>query len=557
MNRLRSWLPVLLLVLLPLGIYWTSLGNGFVVWDDDTLVYKNPLVQHFSSYALWAVFTSYDPELYIPLTMFTYQLEHLLFGMNPTVFHVTNLLLHIASSVMVMHLLRRWGLSHQGALVLALIFAVHPMNAEGVAWVSARKDMLSNVLFLSALLQWERYRATTSRRSYRAAAALFGLALLAKVSVALLPIILILIDWRNGRLLKRKTVREIAPFCALSMLFIAIALFGKTTNIASLTPWQTILLATKAVAFYPVKYVLPISLSTIYHQSTPITLVSWEFALPAFSALCILVLATGALHRTRMVAFCVLFFLVMLAPSFANFSKMGSLFFASDRYIGLAQIGILYALGLLWSWCSVRRALIARSLCIVAMVGIIPACAFAARDRSLLWGDSETLFRDAMEKNPNSAVIHFNLAVVEQKRGKYDKALELYGRAIAIRPDFSQAYNNASLIYKEQGDREKAKQWLLEALRIDPENLSALINLASLHLDRGEPDEAIALLNRALEEDPYNVPALSKLGAAYGKKEMYMEGLQAFQKAWRLDPVMHEQSKALEKMLKEFELQGS
>ncbi len=549
-----DWLPIILLILIPFAIYAYSLGNGFVVWDDDMLVYKNPLVKHLSLYSMWAVFTSYDPELYIPLTFLSYQIEHVVFGMNATVFHTTNLLLHIGSSIFVYYLLQRWNLMRWVALTAALIFAIHPMNSEGVCWVSARKDMLSNFFFLATLLAWESYRTSEHRKMYWSTVLLFTLALLSKVSVVLLPVILLLMDWREQRTINRTTFREVVPFAFLSAIFIVIALFGKTSNISSLTPLKTLLLSAKSIVFYPVTYALPIHLSSIYHQDTPITLARMEFLGPMFVIAIVSLASIYAIRRSRAPFFSLLFFLLMLAPSFANFSKMGGLYFASDRYIGIAQIGILYFLAVGWSHLQKTRwhSFI---MVITTMIGmiIVPAFAIASYERSILWGDSEMLFRDAMERNPGSAVIHFNLAVVEQARGKYPEALALYDKAIAIRPDYSPPLNNAGVIYREIGDRIKAEEVIRKAIDLDPHNLAALINLASVLLDRGDADEAIVLLERALAEDPYNVPALSKLGAAYGKKEMYKEGLQAFQKAWKLDPVMHEQSKELEKMLEELE----
>ncbi len=552
--RFQRWLPIILLTFVPFAIYAYSLGNGFVVWDDDMLVYKNPLVKHLSLYSIWAVFTSYDPELYIPLTFLSYQIEHVLFGMNAAVFHLSNLLLHIGSSILVYRLLQRWSLTEWVAFAAAFIFAIHPMNSEGVCWVSARKDMLSNFLFLATLLAWESYRSSGNRKRYRSAIALFALALLAKVSVVLLPVILLLMDWREKRVINRTTVREIVPFVVLSAVFIVIALFGKTENIGSLTPLKTLLLASKAIVFYPVTYFAPFSLSSIYHQATPISLARMEFAVPMLLIGLTTLVTIYGLRWSRAPLFSLLFFLVMLAPSFANFSKMGGLYFASDRYIGIAQIGLLYVLAVAWLHLQKSRWHVPVTIT-TAIVGItvLPAFAFASFERSVLWGDSETLFRDAMDKNPGSPVIHFNLAVVEQERGKYPEALALYDTAIAIRSDYSAPHNNAGVIYREIGDRIKAEEYIRKAIELDPNNLTALINLASILLDRGDADEAIVLLERALADDPYNVPALSKLGAAYGKKEMYKEGLHAFQKAWKLDPVMHEQSKELERILEELE----
>ena len=550
----RPWLPPLLLFLGPLALYFPSLGNYFVAWDDNILVYANPLVRNFSPYAVWAVFTSYDPELYIPLTFLTYQIEHLIFGLNATVFHTTNLLLHCGISVMIFFLLRRWSIGKSAAFVLALLFAIHPLNSEAVAWVSARKDVLSSFFFLATLLEWERYREDQTQRKYWIAALFFLLALLSKVSIVLLPLILLLIDWRDNRTLDRRMMTEKIPFFALAGVFIVIALLGKTGNISALSLWQTVLMSSKAIGVSVLHFFFPFQISLIYQQSTPITLASPEFFLPVLFVLFVLFVTAASLKKTRSVAFAGCFTLIMLLPSFANFSKAGSLYFTTDRYMYMAQLGLLFLLG--WGWMRIVELQRARAvwLSVIAILCVaIPSFAFATYNRSLLWIDSETLFRDALLKNPQSAIIRFNLGYFEQTRGNIEEARSFYAQAREVNPNYSPAFNNEGLILWERGERTEAESWFTQAAEIDPHNLSAVINLAMAKMERGEVDEAIALLTRALEEDPYNVPALIKLGTAYGKKEMYREGLAAFQKAWRLDPVMREKSKELERMLLELD----
>ncbi|TSC99000.1 MAG: hypothetical protein Greene101449_749 [Candidatus Peregrinibacteria bacterium Greene1014_49] len=445
-QTLTHWLPPLLLFLIPLAIYASSLNNYFVAWDDNILVYNNPLVLHFSPYAVWAVFTSYDPELYIPLTFLSYQIEHLIFGLNATVFHTTNLLLHCGNVIMVYFLLQRWNITRSVAFVLALIFAIHPMNSEAVAWVSARKDTLSSFFFLATLLQWERYHTDLSKKKYWSAVVLFLLALLSKVSIALLPVVLLLVDWRDGRPIDRKTIQEKIPFFLLSGIFIVVALFGKTSNIAALSMMQTALMACKSIAFYILTFLFPFRISSIYQQSTPITILSPEFALPALSTLLLLALIIISLRSTRIIAFSTLFFLVMLLPAFANFTKAGGIYYAADRYIYMAQIGLLYLFGI--GWMHLRMSAHARMTGLVTtavLIVLLPTYAWASYSRSILWGDSETLFRDALAKNAKSAMIHFNLGVLEQDRGDFVEARVLYAKAREVRPDYSPAYNNEGL----------------------------------------------------------------------------------------------------------------
>jgi protein O-mannosyl-transferase len=556
MRRLigSSWFPITCIAVATFALYVHSLRNGFVVWDDDILVYKNPLVLHFSPYAVWAAFTSYDPELYIPLTLLSYQIEHLLFGLNPTVFHTTNLLLHIGSATCVFSLLQRWKIARPLAFLAALVFAIHPVNSEAVAWVSARKDTLSSFLFLVALLQWERYKSHHLRRTYAATVVVFFLALLAKVSVVLLPFVMLLLDWRDGRRFDRRALAEKLPFFLLAAIFTTIALFGKTGNIAALTPWETFLLAAKGIAFYVQIMLFPFGLSSIYHQSTPVSIAAAEFAVPVIAVVLCGIGVLLSVRQARTVAFSALFFLLLLVPAFANFSKLGGVYYASDRYIYLAQIGILYLLG--WGYTLLMRTRLARTGMITTssiLTVLLPTFAWASYERGKLWGDSETLFRDAMERNPGSAVIHFNLAVVEQERGDYEEAMALYQKTLLIRPDYSQVYNNGGLMYRERGDQATAEEWFRTAVALDSGNLSAYINLATILIDRGDADGAITLLMHAVDLDPHNAQAYIKLGAAYGKKGMYAEGLRAFQRAWELDPATRKKAQELETLMRELE----
>jgi hypothetical protein len=224
---------VLALLLVVAAAYGRTVVFDFVNWDDGTLVYANPIVMELTGWsALKAAFTSYDPELYIPLTFLTYQIEHALVVLHPALYHLTNVCLHIGNTLLVYWLLLLLSRGRRDiAFLTALLFALHPINAEAVSWVSARKDLLSGFFALASSIAYLRSRTRFPWPSVL----LFLCALLSKVSVVLLPPVFLLFDWLlNDHVTRRDIVRK-WPFALLSSLFIAVALLGKTSNLSGNT----------------------------------------------------------------------------------------------------------------------------------------------------------------------------------------------------------------------------------------------------------------------------------------------------------------------------------
>ena len=215
MQRMKRFIILLGFFLLAFAIFGKSLGNDFVDFDDGLLIFENPIIQEISVWSLKQAFTTYDPELYVPLTMISYQIDHLLWGMNPFGFHLTNLVLHTMNALLVtlfIRLLMRRLSYHLLPVLCGLLFLVHPLHTEAVAWASARKDVLSSFFFLLSVcsyLQWrerEKKEERSGKLLYSFSIFAFALGLLAKVSIIMLPVILLLIEWLQGRSLREKTL---------------------------------------------------------------------------------------------------------------------------------------------------------------------------------------------------------------------------------------------------------------------------------------------------------------------------------------------------------------
>lgn len=536
-DRLRrhpQFLAFLALLGAGLLVFARSLGNDFVIWDDDTLVYKNPLVLHLNWSTLRGIFTTYDPELYVPLTLFTYQLEYLFFGPNPFIYHLDNLLLHVVNAFLVLQLLRRLGLRDGIAFGCALLFLVHPLNVEAVAWISARKDLLAVLFTLLTLVTYLRHRESGAPRLFRLAVLFCLLALLSKAIAVVVPLLLLLIDVLQGRRLDRRMILEKAPFFLLAILFFVIGIFGKTQNISDVTPLQTILLAAKAAAFYLKMFILPSGISIIYLQITPIV-PSREFLVPMALLAIVAAMTLWSLRRTRVLLFGMAFFFVCLAPSFANFSKAGDIYFASDRYPYLANVGLLFLLGAGCSMLIARPAARAARRFWPAVAAII-LLAFSGQSfaRTFTWRDSESLFRDALLKNDKSSVLHLNLGLLAHLREDYDEAEGEYRRALELDPRYADAFTNLGALLHRRGEDTAAEQAFQQALAINPAHPQALNNYGSLLLDQGQAERAVELLEYATRINPWYAQAHVNLGAAYGRVGRYEEGLRAFKAAFRL-----------------------
>src|SRR3989338_813230 len=321
---------IVLLCATAIVVYAQSLRNDFVIWDDASLVPLNPLTQHFTWKNILGAFTSYDPELYVPLTILSFQIEHLIVGFTPFFFHLDNLLLHVLNAGLVLLLLERLGLKRSTSFFAALVFTVHPVNTEAVAWVSARKDLLATLFSLTALLTYLYWKSVQSWQWLWITLGCFLCALLSKPVAIVLPVIFLLLDWKQRGNLTRRSVVTAIPFFLLSAVFLVIGLYGKGRNIGALTLAETFHLACKSTVFAIGKFLWPTGLSPIYLQTDPISITLPQFWMPIVILLLLGGMTLWSLRRTRIVMFSAFFFLIFLIPSFSNFAK-DDIYYFSDR----------------------------------------------------------------------------------------------------------------------------------------------------------------------------------------------------------------------------------
>ncbi|OGJ56710.1 hypothetical protein A3D88_00720 [Candidatus Peribacteria bacterium RIFCSPHIGHO2_02_FULL_52_16] len=522
-----------LIVLACIAVYARSLGNGFVGWDDGLLVLDNALVQEFSFRSIFQVFTSYDPELYIPLTLFTFQLNHLFAGLSPWIYHTTNLLLHMANSLFVAgfaYLLFKRGWV---AVATALLFAVHPLNTEAVAWVSGRKDVLMAFFALPMLIAYLRYRETGDRKFYYVSIALFVLALLSKVTVILAPLALVLLDWYRGRAMTKELWIEKIPYFGVAILFGVIAMFGKIANTSFFL--EKFLIGCKTIIFFLWKLLIPTGLSVLYPYTKPISLFTPDLLISVLLVIAISFAVFFAVQKSKLPLLAWVFFLLFLLPSMTNVAKgrneLLDVYFASDRYAYLPSIGFFFLVSLLFDEARTRwkfPAMIVGALIILAL----SVLTFL---QSLVWKDSASLFGNVLKYYPDSYVAHTNIGTDLFHKGDVEGALAEYEAALAIREDGT-AHYNIGQIHLMNGEVNLAIDSFRSAVAASPADADAQLYLGALLSEQGDVDEAITHLKEATVLNPSLLQAHLSLADAYEQAGKVSLAIASYEQVVRLDP---------------------
>jgi tetratricopeptide (TPR) repeat protein len=518
------------------------LWNGFTNWDDQELVTGNPQLGSLSPGNILKIFTRPHAGPYIPLTILSFTVEYQFFRLNPFPYHLTNLLLHVANVMLVFLLMYGLFGNLYAAAAAALIFGLHPLRVESVAWITERKDVLCGFFYLGAILAYFKYLKSRKHASYLAVLILYLLAVLAKPMAITLPAALLLLDYVREGLVKRREFIEKIPFLIVVVPVIIINYFTQIlkTDTQSFNLLHSILISSRNIVFYLFKTIFPVKLSALYPYPN-----QGLNPIPAFFYICpFLMLIAGfflvwSARRTRHLIFGALFFLVTILPVSQIIPVAGPAI-AADRYTYLPSLGISYLLGLagLWLW---RRYLgknrLGQTLCAVFIGSVLLIMASASALRCRDWKDSLTLWNDVLHKYPNNSAAlnnrgrayillnqtdraiedfdraiaadprydlpYYNRGVAFDKLKEYDRAIADFDRTLALNPDLAVAYEGRGAAYSHKDDQLRALEDFDRALRLDPSLDVAYIDRGLAYFKLGQYDRALQEYDRALEHDPF------------------------------------------------------
>jgi tetratricopeptide (TPR) repeat protein len=510
LGRMPRWLAPALLVGIAALAYSPVAQCGFV-WDDDVALTRNPLVA--AADGLARAWTTAEAPDYWPLTLTTFWAEWRLWGASPLGYHLVNLALHLAEVLLLWRILRRLRLP--GAWLAALLFAVHPVNVESVAWVTQRKNLLAMLFYLSSI--WAFLRAgwpgEGAKRGgwYAASLAAFVLAMLSKGSVAILPLVLLgIVAWH--RRLSWRDGLWAGPFLLVAGALTAVNVWFQGHHLASAevirraTPLERLLGAGAAVWFYLSKAVLPFNLTFFYPQ--------WRIAAGQILWYLPLLAAAGLTvwlwRRFRPGLFAWLYFCAALLPVM-GFTDVYFMKFSlvADHYQHLALLGVAALAGYGFSRWSARDP---RAHAFAA--ALVASFAFLTCRQCLAYTSAETLARETIRRNPGAWLAHDNLGVVLGQAGRLPEAEAEFREAIRLQPDWPEAHSNLGVMLVGEQRIDEGIAEYEAALRLQPGTFIAQLNLGSLLLFHHRYAEASRHLAAAAQLKPEFAPAHLLLGQA-------------------------------------------
>lgn len=517
----RFILASVVIVAVTLAAFSPAFTADFTNWDDPSLVTENQLIRGLNLSNIRTMFsfaTLATYHHYIPLVLLSYAIEYQLAGLNPAVFHLTNVLLHTLNSLLVLWLLYRLIGKFPVAFMAALLFALHPMRVESVAWITERKDVLSTAFFLGALLAYSYYlRRPQHRRPLLLCGFLFVCSLCSKAMAISLPIVLLLLDYHQGRTFNRRLLIEKVPFFLVSVSFGVLAVVSQISPAGTLSEqvlspggsasiFDRLFLAGYGVLFYVGKLLLPTDLSLLY----PLPVKSAGF-LPLHYLLSpvVLIVAFIVLSLVRRQApnlvFGVLFFLITLAPV-SQIVPVGVATFA-DRFTYLPFIGLFFVLAHSLNWLYEAKLREKRGLAIASLlivIALILALSYLTRERAKIWTDSITLWSSVLEEPspPPIAYVHRGLAF--SKNLRFRDALDDYTRALELDSTFVLAWNNRGNVHARMRNHDLAIADYAKAIEFRPTYADAYLNRGRALLLHGKPRESLADVNKGLELNPAN-----------------------------------------------------
>ncbi len=530
-------------------VYLPALRNAFVDWDDDVYIFANPYLKAPAfGFVKWALSTIRAGSWH-PLTWISYSLDYAAWGLNPLGYHLTNIILHAVNTFVVVLLAikvfdafkeraitnEQSPFLNERTILLAagtagLLFGLHPVHVESVAWVAERKDLLCALFFLLSIVGYTNYVGSRQsaagglqskgngkdeggrknffiNRHYFVTLALFILALLSKPMAVSLPVVLLLLDWfpfnriRSGRTLWSACAEKL-PFFALGLAASIVTVLAQRAEgamkLMETVPLSTrLLVAAESLIAYLWKMIAPVHLVPYYAYPESASFLSLKY----LSAIALVILITAAcmvLAKKQKLWLTAWGYYVLTLIPVLGFIQVGGQSMA-DRYTYLPSLGPFFIIGLAvaWAWRTVnalQRAGLVRVACGAAAIFVFVSLSYATLVHISIWKNSFTLWGYVLEKEPGRVPLAYAYRGVAFERvGRFDKAIEDYERAIALNPSYYPAYNNMGALLGKMSLFARAIEYFNKAIDLSPDYTDAYYN-------RGITYVAIEQFGRALED---------------------------------------------------------
>jgi Tfp pilus assembly protein PilF len=569
--RRNAWLAAVVLVTAVIVVFLPVLDNGFVDWDDETAIVTNPGIQGLTTAHLRWMFTSFTLGHYHPLTWLSMAFDYTLWGLDPAGFHLTNLLLHALNAVLVFRLvlaLLERTIGSRGGVALvwwsaagAVVWAVHPVRVEAVAWATERRELLCATLLLGTVLAYlraadEEAESPAYRHWLAGSLSLFLLSLLSKAWGITLPAVLLVLDLlvlgrrdRSPQVSVARLLREKAPYVLIGLPFAVLGSLASRTAGALLTwqehgPLQRTMQAAWGLCFYLRTTLWPLHLSPIYDLERPLDVWQLRHVASLVAVVGVTIALWGLRRRWPSGLAAWICYAILVSPTL-GFAQSGPQK-AADRYTYLCTIPwtVLLAAGCWRAWDRtasrvpsprlVRGALAAGILLAAVGLGTL------ARAQTRHWRNATTLWDYAVRVAPGSATARNGLGYVYMQQGHTAEAIDQFRAALARREIHGGAHYNLGILLYERGELSEALEHFTRAIEINSRIAKGHNGRGLVRLRLGDLPGALTDLDRAIEEDPSFAVAYGNRGLVRMAMNDPAPALADFERALRLDPALTE-----------------
>ncbi len=542
-NPKRLWTQLLGITLLwTFVLYLPALSNSFVNWDDPGYINDNFIIRGLDIAHIRRMFGEIVLANYHPLTMLSYAFNYALGGENAWGYHFLDMILHTINTGLVFALAHR--LSKGKLLVaftVALLFGIHPMHVESVAWASERKDVLYTLFYVAAMHTYLTYTEQKTAKHLIYTVLLFVLSLLSKPAAVTLPLALLLLDYWQQRNWRDKTIWiEKIPLFALSLLFGIITVKAQApVAIAELTNYsigQKIMFTAYGFMYYIVQLFAPFNLAALHPYPTIVknaALPPIYMAAPIAAVVLIALVVWLWKRGNKVVPFGIAFYLlhIILVLQFVTVGKA----IVAERYSYIAYIGLFFIIATYLSN-YVDKQPQKRGLIWTAVIAWAAILSILSYQQIGIWKNPETLWTQTLAVHPNCDVAYDNRGIYYRKQKKNDKALADFNKVLEINPKYALTYNNRGNIYFDQQKDDLALADYNKALSLDSTHTEALVNRGVIKVRNGQADDGMRDFARAEQIDKEFLNLYLNRGIAYTMQNNHEAAIKDFSSYLALKP---------------------
>lgn len=532
-------LPLIIALVATFLAFSGTFSNDFVNWDDDLNILDNKNLNGFTAENIGRIFHPEHGRIignYNPLPIFTFTIQKAIWGLNPAVFHGTNLLLHLLCVFFVFLLGRRLGLSAMGAGLLALLFGIHPMRVESVAWATERKDVLFASFYFGAMLTYTRYLTDKGRKWFVYTIVLFSFSLFSKIQAVSLPLSLLALDYWYKRPLNLKIVLEKAPFFIFSLLFGLMGIYflgndGSLEDVTGFGLFDRLLVGAYSYMVYLIKLVFPYELSPLYPYPAKL---STMFYIAPVGVLAVIGGFVYAWKKEwRVVVFGLAFFtfnIMFLLQILA--AGQG---FIADRFTYVAYLGLFFIVAYGFDFILKNKEK-SKTLLYGVMAAVLLLFSVMTFKQVKVWENGLILWTTVTKYYPKTTTPYINMGHYWRDRNDKQKALQYYNEAIDLKANKGTIYNSRGKILLESGRSEAALEDFTKGVTFSPEVGEIHINQGAAYGSLGQYDKALISINKGLALDPENANGYKNRSLLFFLKKDYKNALQDFDNYLNIEP---------------------